>query len=188
MTLLRRWWTKKYRLPITSEHWKESFFEDLYVEFFEDLLFEDEDFARVQRLKYLGVEVITGDDLLDLWERQIAQGQVPDMDVGEDEKAKERDRKVREAARKHKEQTGQTIYKAKLHPAIDYMEAVREGLDPYELTAGKEEQLAEMEEAFHVQYDVFSDRGIDRRSAPKDFQEIPREAFDAFVNASKKLK
>lgn len=111
---LRRWWTNKYRLPITSDAWRNADYDDLLVEFFEDQILEDDDLAKELRLKYLGYEMAkTGDPLIDMWEKQIAQGQVPDLDIGEAENARARDEKIRKKAREHYRNYGrESLYKA----------------------------------------------------------------------------
>ncbi len=89
MTLLRQWWTKKYRRPITSTEWLNSDITDICVDFFEDLYQNSDEMARKARLKYLGYEFqLTGDHFVDYWEQQIARGEVPDlkMDMTQEEK------------------------------------------------------------------------------------------------------
>lgn len=102
---MRRWWTSKYKLPVTSREWEVSIFEDLYVEFLEDLIVSDKDFSASLYEKHLAEgKISTGDPLLDRWERQIARGEDPDLDYMEDSVAAERDALVRERYRRMREE------------------------------------------------------------------------------------
>ena len=65
MTALRLWWTHRYKRPTTSPEWGDSFFDDLLVEFLEDLYHKDEELSAKARLKHLGSEMgPTGDPFL----------------------------------------------------------------------------------------------------------------------------
>lgn len=116
-----------------------SHLDDLIVEFLEDVYENDEEAARKARLKHLGYEVErTGDPLIDLWERQIARGETPDLDVMEDDRAANRDRLMKEAARKHFDATGERIYRSPIQspdgvhaPDMDYTEQATQDLDRY---------------------------------------------------------
>jgi len=135
MTVLRRWWTKKYRLPITSEHWKNAFKDELLAEFLEDLIDDDEEYARELRLKHLGYEVApSGDPIIDLWEKQIAEGIVPDLDYDEPENAKLRDERIRKMARRYYSEYGRSsLFKAPAPEdslSIEDIESKREGWGP----------------------------------------------------------
>lgn len=84
VTVLRRWWTKKYKLPVSSQEWQNSYFEDLFVEFYEDLMEKDKEFSKELRAKYTGMEMSpSGDSVTDMWERQIAHGETPDLSYGD---------------------------------------------------------------------------------------------------------
>lgn len=109
--------------------------DDLATEFMEDLLENDEDLAREMRLKYLGYEIApTGDPLIDLWEKQIAEGQVPDLDYMEPENAKARDKRIREAAREHYAKHGySSVYKAPtpdMPLSLEEIDRKRQGIKP----------------------------------------------------------
>lgn len=163
--------------------------EDLFVEFLEDLFLSSEDYAREKRLEHLGMEIApTGDPLIDMWERQLAQGQTPDLDAGEDDRAKQRDALIRSAAARQRATGGPLIYKAKLHPAIAYMEAIRQGNEPEvwgqseSSPGGAEAGLFEESGGDTVGMSSFSN------SVHHMVETIPREAFDAFVSAAGLLK
>lgn len=140
--------------------------EDLVVEFLEEMLQRNDDLARELRIRYTGREIApTGDPLIDMWEWQIAHGITPDLDLGEDEATRERDRRVAEAAAKQYAETGDPLYIARLPEQIAGVEALRRaaeemGLDPQ----GVEDALT------------------------SSLDNIPPEAFDAFVNARKYLR
>lgn len=73
-TSLRRWWTEKYRLPITSDAWLDSSFSDLIVEFFEDA-FDKDDVSRHTHVDEHGRAYLQiGDPYYDKWERDLAEG------------------------------------------------------------------------------------------------------------------
>lgn len=133
MVALRRWFVRKFRRPLTSEEWLTSYPDELAVMMFEDILDEDEELAKELRLKHLGYEVaLTGDPLVDMWERQIAQGVEPDLDYEEPENSKERDRKIREDARRHYAEHGRDrLYRAPVPDqslSIEDIERRREGM------------------------------------------------------------
>jgi len=113
-----------------SPYWRDSCIEDLYVEFIEDLIHENEDFGKEMRLKYLGYSGIdTGDEVFDRWERMFEAGLDPDLDYQEDDVSKARDALVAEAARRQQEAGGPEIFIARLPDSIAAMEAIREGSD-----------------------------------------------------------
>lgn len=94
-TLLRRWWTNKYKLPITSQEWRNSCIDDLVVEYLEDAMDNDEEFAQTKRLEYYGTALGPTDDYyIDLWEKQIASGEDPDLDLGADPREKDIDKRM----------------------------------------------------------------------------------------------
>jgi len=96
-TLLRRWWVKKYQLPWTHELAQASTIPDLLVEFYEDYFAEHPEEARRVFAKdgeFYFEE--TGDELIDKWERELAQGLTPDLEEGMSPKEKERLKQERE--------------------------------------------------------------------------------------------
>lgn len=141
---MRIWFQKKFRLPATSEEWLNSSLDELTIWFLEDLYLEHDDLARGVRLKHIGMEVApTGDSLLDKWERQIAQGIMPDLDEDEDPRAAARDARIREAARKQIESGGDYLYIASLPEKIAMVEQIRDyygdiefDADQYKLASG----------------------------------------------------
>ena len=124
MVVLRRWFSKKFRLPITSKEWLDSYVDDLLTQMMEDVYEQDDELLREGRIKHLGTEIgPTGDPLIDMWEKQISEGRVPDLNYKEPENAKQRDKKIREAARRHYAVHGYSIpYKP---PAPDEMESIQ---------------------------------------------------------------
>jgi len=73
-----RWWTKKYRLPSNHSLYLDSVLEDLLVEFFEDYYIDNPlEVYRTEEGKIFFSN--TGDDLIDKWEREIADGKEPDL-------------------------------------------------------------------------------------------------------------
>ncbi len=71
--MLGRWWSRKYSLPPNHELLLTSTVHDLLVEFFEDK-FEDNPLEAHRREDGKIVFTDTGDDLVDTWEQQIADG------------------------------------------------------------------------------------------------------------------
>lgn len=81
---LRRWWTRKYQAPPTDPRYLAYTPEDLLLEFFEDY-YADHPERRVERRTHeaTGAQyAVTGDPLIDKWEREIAEGREPDLDEG----------------------------------------------------------------------------------------------------------
>lgn len=96
---LRRWWSNKYKLPPNSPLFMEQTQAELQLEMFEDLMVRREELR--QRLrdgetegqaskileqinainKALEDEVEVQDDLIDQWERDLAEGRIPDLDA-----------------------------------------------------------------------------------------------------------
>jgi len=137
------------------------------VEFLEDLYNQDEESASKARLKYLGSEMgPTGDPLLDFWERQIARGEEPDLDICEDPRAAARDALMKEKARKHFEETGERIYRSR----------------PQDVIYGTREK--DPGDEFDLDYTEESDRSFVDGAVSR----IPVEAFDEFVNAAGAIK
>ena len=84
--LLRRWWTRKYSLPATSDEYLRYTPEELLVEFFEDY-FEAHPDRQVRQETHEGTGqryFVTGDPVIDRWEREIAEGREPYYDAGVD--------------------------------------------------------------------------------------------------------
>jgi hypothetical protein len=131
ITVLRRWWTKKYRLPVSSLEWENSYFEDLFVEFYEDLMENDKELARELRVKYTGMEVgPSGDSMADMWERQIARGEVPDLSLGDTPEEIEYTRQMQEYLIRRAEEQG-----------IPWWEPVQEGA----MIGGKRHQSSKVD-------------------------------------------
>ncbi len=80
--LLRRWWVEKYRLPPTSAEYLAYTAEDLLVEFFEDhfAAHPEQELRRKVHERSGQPYYVTGDPLIDKWEREIAEGNEPDLD------------------------------------------------------------------------------------------------------------
>ena len=103
--MLRQWWVQKYGLPPTHEAFVSQSVGELFLEYYEDLLVEldaleaafeknpeDLDGRRIERMGIirkvlLGEEaaMITGDPLIDKWEREIREGKTPNLDEGLDD-------------------------------------------------------------------------------------------------------
>lgn len=91
-----RWWSKKYNLPSNHKLFLERTLGDLHQEMVEDLLVEKtvlekriedgEDsgshlFRQLNEVnRALGERESFGDALWDKWEREIAEGKIPDLD------------------------------------------------------------------------------------------------------------
>lgn len=74
--MLERWWRQKYKLPSNHELFTSRTIIDLLVEFWEDIFIENPT-KMLQAAD--GTFTETGDELIDKWERQIAQGEMPDL-------------------------------------------------------------------------------------------------------------
>lgn len=108
VTILRRWWTEKYRLPWTHSGFQNATIFDLLVEYYEDI-FEEDPKAMLAAARTDDGEVIfeeTGDPLIDKWEREMAQGITPDLTEGlpddvleQLKKNRDKNRKVRQLAK-----------------------------------------------------------------------------------------
>ena len=175
MTFLRLWWTKKYRLPVTSNEWLNSYPEDIAVELLEERYLNDEKSAKEARLKYLGVEIATDDPLIDKWEREIARGETPDLSEGEDEKSRRRDEWVREQAELHYAETGERLYKAHEMEGR-YVQDQTPDLDYTQQSRGDV-----LQEAVDLM-------GSDPQGVEDVLEQIPPEMFDAFMGAIEDLK
>lgn len=94
---LERWWSRKYRLPAYHQLFLERSTTDLEQEMLEDLQLERDalreklaDFEgdAAELLKQLNAlndalgekTSETEDDLIDKWEREVAEGKIPDLD------------------------------------------------------------------------------------------------------------
>ena len=91
--LLRRWWTRKYRLPPTSDEYLNYTAEELLCEYLEDVI-ESSSSQKVQR-EVDGATgesyFVTDDELANKWEREIARGVEPDYDEGRTEGQRQRE-------------------------------------------------------------------------------------------------
>jgi len=162
---LRQWWTHRYNRPTTSREWGDSYLDDLMVEFLEDLYNTDDESAAKARLKYMGTEVgPTGDPLLDFWERQIARGEDPDLDMCEDPRSAQRDALMKERARKHFAETGERIYRSR----------------PQDQIYGREDPGDDLDLDFTDEADEALEGAVSGQ--------IPIDTFDAFVNAAGAIK
>jgi uncharacterized protein YmfQ (DUF2313 family) len=81
---LRRWWVKKYNLPWTHEAAQCLSHFEILTEFYEDY-FEGDKTALYKEVADESGHVVlpdTGDELIDKWERELAQGLTPDLEEG----------------------------------------------------------------------------------------------------------
>ena len=76
LALLRIWWTKKYQKSKNSPEYKAYSLFELLTEFFEDFYTDNKSALRELELPISG---LTGDPMVDKWEKEIAQGLVPDL-------------------------------------------------------------------------------------------------------------
>lgn len=84
ITMLRRWWTDKYKLPWTPKNIDDFTVLDLLTEYYEDL-FEKDKTALFEASRGEDGEIIfesTGDELIDKWEQELAMGIEPDLTEG----------------------------------------------------------------------------------------------------------
>lgn len=98
LTQLRRWWSKKYKLPPNHDLFENQSVAEINLEFFEDLMaqrrevleeLDDEEtrseqaevlFRQLNAInKALGFPEEVQDDLIDEWERELEAGRVPDL-------------------------------------------------------------------------------------------------------------
>jgi len=96
---LKHWWAKKYRLPPNHDLFENQSIAELNLEFYEDLFvrrkeimeeMEDQDvkgdsldrlFKQLNAInRILGFEEQSGDPLIDEWERDLAEGRIPDLE------------------------------------------------------------------------------------------------------------
>lgn len=75
---MERWWITKYRLPWNHELAQSRTFYELLVEYFED--YYEANPLEAHRNEQGNIQFRdTGDPLVDKWERDIAEGGVPDL-------------------------------------------------------------------------------------------------------------
>ena len=96
---LRRWWANKYSLPPNHELFESQSIADLNLEMFEDLIGRKRELeaeleagetkntgALLRALneinRALGEAETGGDPLVDKWERELAEGKIPDLTEG----------------------------------------------------------------------------------------------------------
>ena len=85
--LVADWWSKKYNLPSNHELFQERTFFSLLVDFYAD--YYDRNPLEAHRNEDGFVQFKdTGDDLIDKWEQQIADGHTPDFMEGFTEEQK----------------------------------------------------------------------------------------------------
>jgi hypothetical protein len=95
---LKNWWIRKYQLPPTHELFQGQSVAELELEFYEDMWAKkemiekelDEDTQGADRgelyrqlnsvHKALGLETESEDPLIDEWERDLAEGRIPDLE------------------------------------------------------------------------------------------------------------
>lgn len=94
---VRRWWSKKYSQPPNHPLFEERSMGSLQQEMFEDLMYRrnelreeieeqgDKDGRRLKQLneinRALGDDHEVQDDLFDYWDRELAAGRVPDLNM-----------------------------------------------------------------------------------------------------------
>lgn len=97
---MRRWWVQKYKLPPQHALFQNQSLAELLQEMYEDMYAEKEELearlaeggltgdlrqdalSQLSRLsRALGEEDETRDDLVDEWERALAEGRTPDLDA-----------------------------------------------------------------------------------------------------------
>lgn len=75
--LLSRWWVNKYKLPSNHNLFESSTVFDLLIEFWEDQYYQNPiETSRNEKGEIQFVD--TGDDLIDKWEKEFAEGKIPD--------------------------------------------------------------------------------------------------------------
>jgi len=77
MEMIRRWWQEKYRLPSNHELFQTSTVFDLLVDFWEDYYHRNA--LEAYRNEKGEIQFSnTGDELIDKWEKELADGKTPD--------------------------------------------------------------------------------------------------------------
>ena len=79
---LQIWWCKKFNRPRKDPLLLEYTIEELFVEFLEELIEHDPNAAFPK--DHEGVQYRTGDDLIDRWEKAIAEGRMSEINWDED--------------------------------------------------------------------------------------------------------
>lgn len=105
---LARWWSKKYRLPSNHELFQNSDIYELCVEFWVDK-YESKPIESYRNDKGEIQFTDTGDDLVDRWEQQIADGEIPDLLEAFDEESIRHMQKLRQVAKDRDPYQGATI-------------------------------------------------------------------------------
>lgn len=100
MAGLRRWWSNKYKLPPNHELFLGQSVSELNMEMYEDWILRIEELTEIlesgdplydhsviqkeidQLRKALGDEPEVYDDLIDKWEQQLENGEIPDLEEG----------------------------------------------------------------------------------------------------------
>ena len=95
---LARWWVKKYRLPSNHELFQNSTLFELLTDFWLDK-FEQKPIEAHRNAKGEIQFRDTGDTLIDRWEAQIADGEIPDLMEAFDEESIRHIEKLKAAAR-----------------------------------------------------------------------------------------
>jgi hypothetical protein len=76
LELLKRWWEDKYHLPSNHELFQTSTYFDLLIGFWEDQFYKNP--LEVYRTKEGEVQFVkTGDEFIDKWEQELAEGKIP---------------------------------------------------------------------------------------------------------------
>ena len=136
------------------------------------------------RKKYMGMEMApTGDPLIDMWERQIAAGEVPDLDACEDAQARARDAKLRKAAFEHFKETGERFYTPPTPSFVEQIEKMREESDLPDFDVSDYH-----EEVNRNPFERPASRSMSQYDLEDSLQDMSPAAFDQFVNAAGLLK
>lgn len=91
------WWVRKYKLPSNHELFQERTMFDLLVEFYIDK-YQEKPIESYRNSKGEIQFTDTGDELVDKWEQQIADGEEPDLWEAFDEESLKHLEKLRKAA------------------------------------------------------------------------------------------
>jgi hypothetical protein len=74
--MLRRWWQEKFNLPSNHELFQNSTFFELLTDFWEDYFYRHP--LEVHRNEKGEIQFSkTGDELIDKWEKELAEGKTP---------------------------------------------------------------------------------------------------------------
>jgi hypothetical protein len=99
LTHVKKWWSEKYNLPANHELFEKQSLSELVIEMFEDRLLRKEklmydlenedldlDARSIIKKQIKGIDKSLGyeefddeDELIDQWERELAEGKVPDF-------------------------------------------------------------------------------------------------------------